>query len=453
MMIHVTKHLKTVHLFVVALAILLNMSLVSSQTQTEITEIAWSPDLTQIAFGYRDGTVEIVDAVSGNLQASFIGHTERVLAFAWHPDPSESLLASGGSDKTIKVWDVSSVSGSLPVLSLQHPDRVLGVFWTPDGSQIWGATEFAPDNIYIWDGDPSSVAFGDLIGIETLPSGLGTISINPIGDMVATIGSRATIYIYDISPVNELKTFKQSDERGTDAVIVSWHPTDPNIIAIGDIQGMVTIWDISPQIPVTIAALPANDLSPNSENAFIDNNVQDVKFHPNGEILYAVSTDGTVRAWETNTWQVLETLSLDTTTTEARFTGADRRLIYSEDDTGTDTFDTVTINVGPVAAGTASHSIGRFSLPPGIDPHPGWGQEISIVLDASASVDPDGSIVEYNWGTFAGDDSLYSGTQTNTFATITVSGCGAPAVYLTVIDNDGATDTIAVTVSDYFGSC
>jgi len=78
-------------------------------------------------------------------------------------------------------------------------------------------------------------------------------------------------------------------------------------------------------------------------------------------------------------------------------------------------------NIGPTAA---------FSYTPTSPAIGGWVQ-----FDASASIDPDGAIVSYNWS--FGDGSTESGSAVwHRF-----TSAGTYAVTLTVIDNDGASDT------------
>jgi PKD repeat protein len=74
---------------------------------------------------------------------------------------------------------------------------------------------------------------------------------------------------------------------------------------------------------------------------------------------------------------------------------------------------------------------------------PTVGEEVSF--DASASTDSDGSIVEYRWD-FDGDGSVDATTQSPT-TTHTFSTAGDHAVTLTVVDDDGATNSTTQTVS------
>ena len=72
-----------------------------------VVSASWSADSKRIATGGggRDKSVNLWDADSGRLLASFAGHQEDVEAVAFFPGGTR--LISAGEDQTIKVWDIS----------------------------------------------------------------------------------------------------------------------------------------------------------------------------------------------------------------------------------------------------------------------------------------------------------------------------------------------------------
>lgn len=131
--------------------------LVSTHTQHNVQNAAWSPDSTRIASAGSDGTVQIWDALTGHGLVTYTGHVNQgaagVEALAWSPDGKR--LVSSGSD--IQVWNAAT--GKLIfVYTGQHSSKgspyLHPLAWSPNGKLIASGERQPRDaggNIQVWE--------------------------------------------------------------------------------------------------------------------------------------------------------------------------------------------------------------------------------------------------------------------------------------------------------------
>jgi WD40 repeat protein len=105
-----------------------------------------------LASGGVDQTVRLWDVATGRELAHsehrFGGHTGIVSSVAFSPDGR--TLASGSWDRTVKVWDVAGVANlTLPRTLEGHVGMVTAVAFSPDGKTIASASE--DGTIRLWD--------------------------------------------------------------------------------------------------------------------------------------------------------------------------------------------------------------------------------------------------------------------------------------------------------------
>lgn len=72
--------------------------------------MAVSPDGTKLASASADFTVKLWNIETGDVLHTFTGHLGEVRSVTFRPN--ENLLASGGDDLEIKLWQLTEVQGS-----------------------------------------------------------------------------------------------------------------------------------------------------------------------------------------------------------------------------------------------------------------------------------------------------------------------------------------------------
>src|SRR5262249_40400283 len=106
--------------------------------------VAFSPDGKTFAVASQTGIVRLWDLASGDLLASFRGHTSSVLCLAFSPDGK--TLATGSEDRTARLWDTAT--GQEKVTLKAHTAAVRSLAFSPDGSTL--ATASADGTVRLW---------------------------------------------------------------------------------------------------------------------------------------------------------------------------------------------------------------------------------------------------------------------------------------------------------------
>jgi WD40 repeat protein/tRNA A-37 threonylcarbamoyl transferase component Bud32 len=165
-----------------------------------ILAVAFHPEENIIASGGEDETIRLWNAASGKLvqilpadKTGSNGHRNGVLALAFSPDGRS--LASGSYDKTVRIWNWATTESRV---FKGHAGTINGVAFSPNGRQIASAS--SDKSIRVWD-----VASGeDYLKLENLPEKVLSVSFHAHGQRLASVGADNNVRLWDLVTTQEI---------------------------------------------------------------------------------------------------------------------------------------------------------------------------------------------------------------------------------------------------------
>ena len=200
-----------------------------------IYSVAFSPDGKLLASGGLDSIIRLWDVSSYELVTSLTAHTDQIYSVSFSPDGR--LLASGSIDGTFKLWDVSSYE--LVTSIAAHKGGLYPAVFSPDGKLLasGGLDDYL---IKLWD-----VSSGELV--STFSGHSGTIAsavFSPDGRLLASGSSDGTVKLWDISRGEPIATLMHY-EPASGFFSVSFSPDSKRLASGVKSLYPIKLWDVA----------------------------------------------------------------------------------------------------------------------------------------------------------------------------------------------------------------
>ncbi|MCB9161892.1 MAG: pentapeptide repeat-containing protein [Caldilineaceae bacterium] len=295
---------------------------VFSQSFGLVWSVAYSPDGRMVAAGTANGLVQIRHVDSGQLLASWPGHSGAVYAVAFSPDGE--LIASGGADGTVVLWKTDAVKAATqqetsvtpPTHRPPEADHVTNHIVR----QLRGQTAavrhlaFSPvkdARLNSWtlacSGEDRTVhvwAVDTGVLVRVLRGHLGLVvatAFSPDGRLLATgsRGNASDLRLWDAATGDLLHML----DLGEWVLAVAFSP-DGRLLAVGRSDGAVQI--------LAVRALLRGEPADTGQVTVLgrhDGGVETLDFSPDGRTLASGGSDRMVRLWDVAARQLRITLA------------------------------------------------------------------------------------------------------------------------------------------------
>ena len=255
--------------------------------QSKVRALASSPVETSYVVGLSTGELYSY-IMKGNETSEYLlkAHSSQVFALAFSKDGQ--LVASGSSDKTIKIWNLKKQRLQKTLES--HSAHITDIEFDPNGAYL--AVGSKGHGIMIWPiipGDPSrEIILGD-------PTSQA-FAISPSGDRIVSGSSDSMLRIWDVSIGRLCETIKGHDN----AVYTVAYSPDGSLIASGSFDRTVKLWKAADDAKELVSVLTGHE-----------GPIYSLAWSPDGGLIASASGDTTIRLWRED-WSTAPNSVIDT---------------------------------------------------------------------------------------------------------------------------------------------
>jgi WD40 repeat protein len=243
------------------------------------------------ASGGSDGSINVWDLSTGEPISTIAGaHPDGITALAVTTTAERVIGASGGSDGSINVWDLST-GEPISTIAGAHPDGITALAVTTTAERVIGASGGGDGSIKLWD-----LVTGEAVATATgaHPGQVSDLAIGMVdGELTVASCSR------DRSRSGTVRTWQVS----AGASRTRWAPLPTFSVAMGHVDGRPIV--LAGTWPGTIYMWSGTNDSPSTLEVSLPVFALAIHTGRSHTVVLSASGDGSVTTWDLATHQQL----------------------------------------------------------------------------------------------------------------------------------------------------
>lgn len=261
----------------------------SEEKSSRIRCTCLETQLSVVALGQEDGTVEVLEVPSGKLLASLQGHTKTV--FHCQFIQNGQTLITSSEDAALRVWRWQS--GECKVLQ-GHKEQVRGFSLLPSLPSESTLLSWSFDGtVKVWDLETGQ----KLQDIDAHRGAILSCHVSPDGSLFTTTSADKTAKVWRCGTWDHVHTLTGHSEC-VRSCRFSW---DGRRIATGDDNGEIRLWSVKDGSLLKICSREGKDGMDSLHGGW----VTDLHFSSDNSLL--VSTGGYIKWWDVERGEALQT--------------------------------------------------------------------------------------------------------------------------------------------------